>query len=392
VTRSEDPESGQLAVAPAGEPGGESLAAAEAPAEYRWSARSALTIDVLFVPVTLLILVVWLSISTDTFLTEGNIKNVLTQMAVLAIVSFGVTIVMIGGGFDLSVGSQVAFHGSLGAIVMAATDSILIGVLAGLGSGAAYGAVNGLLVAGLSINPFIVTLGTLVIGEGAALAITDSRPVTGLPEGLREFGLGEPLGFAWIVWLMLACFLLAAFILHVTPFGLKVFATGGNREAARLSGLRVNRIVFATFVISGIFAAIAGLALTARLRSGQPTVGGFLELYAVAAVVLGGTSLYGGRGAMWRTLLGVVLIAVIQNGLNLLNVAEPYQNITVGTVFIVAASTELARRVRLRSLIRRRLNRGRAGPAGADGDRGGGQVQMQAPSGQTTGRGQERKQ
>lgn len=390
MSRPGPPESGQVAVAAPGEPGGEALAA-DAHPEYRWSARSALTIDVLFVPVTLLILVVYLSISTDTFLTEGNIKNVLTQMAVLAIVSFGVTFVMIGGGFDLSVGSQVAFHGSLGAIVMAATDSILLGVLAGLGSGAAYGAVNGLLVAGLSINPFIVTLGTLVIGEGAALAITGSRPVTGLPEELGEFGLGEPLGLAWIVWLMLACFLLATFILHVTPYGLKVFASGGNREAARLSGLRVNRIIFATFVISGIFAAIAGLALTARLRSGQPTVGGFLELYAVAAVVLGGTSLYGGRGAMWRTLLGVVLIAVIQNGLNLLNVAEPYQNITVGTVFIVAASTELARRVRLRSLIRRRLDRGRERRAGGDGDGSKREMQMQARSEHTTGRGQERK-
>jgi ribose/xylose/arabinose/galactoside ABC-type transport system permease subunit len=390
VTPSGNPEPGPIAVAPLGEPGGEDLAA-DASRDYRWSAKSALTIDVLFVPATLLILVVGLSISTDTFLTEGNIKNVLTQMAVLAIVSFGVTIVMIGGGFDLSVGSQVAFHGSLGAIVMAATDSIWIGVLAGLGSGVAYGAVNGILVAGLSINPFIVTLGTLVIGEGAALAITDSRPVTGLPEGLREFGLGEPLGLSWIVWLMVACFLLAAFILHVTPFGLKVFATGGNREAARLSGLRVNRITLTTFVISGVFAAIAGLALTARLRSGQPTVGGFLELYAVAAVVLGGTSLYGGRGAMWRTFLGVVLIAVIQNGLNLLNVAEPYQNITVGTVFIVAASTELARRVRLRSLIRRLLDRDGERRAVADGDEDLSRVEMQARSGHTTGRGQEGK-
>lgn len=316
--------------------------------------RPGLGVDVLFVPATIAVLVVALSLSTDTFLTEGNITNVFTQMATLAIVSFGVTIVMIGGGFDLSVGSQVAFHGSLAAIVMAATDSIWIGVLAGLGSGAVFGAVNGLLVAGLSINPFIVTLGTLVIGQGGALAITGSRPVTGLPEGLREFGLGEPLGVPWMVWLMLGCFLVASFILHATPFGLRVFAIGGNREAARLAGLRVDRTTVATFVICGIFAAIAGIALTARLRSGQPNVGGFLELFAVAAVVLGGSSLFGGRGAMWRTLLGVALIAVIQNGLNLLNVSEPYQDITVGTVFILAASTELARRVRLRRPVRRR--------------------------------------
>ncbi|MGH2986440.1 MAG: ABC transporter permease, partial [Solirubrobacterales bacterium] len=351
MTSPQTPEPGQLAEVDAGlaaDGGSPRTAVADVAPAAPAPGRPGLGVDVVFVPATIAVLVVALSLSTDTFLTEGNITNVFTQMATLAIVSFGVTIVMIGGGFDLSVGSQVAFHGSLAAIVMAATDSIWIGVLAGLGSGAAFGAVNGLLVAGLSINPFIVTLGTLVIGQGGALAITGSRPVTGLPEGLREFGLGEPLGVPWMVWLMLGCFLVASFILHATPFGLRVFAVGGNREAARLAGLRVDRTTVATFVICGIFAAIAGIALTARLRSGQPNVGGFLELFAVAAVVLGGSSLFGGRGAMWRTLLGVALIAVIQNGLNLLNVAEPYQDITVGTVFILAASTELARRVRLR--------------------------------------------
>jgi ribose/xylose/arabinose/galactoside ABC-type transport system permease subunit len=231
---------------------------------------------------------------------------------------------------------------------MVETGSIWLGVLAGIASGAVFGAVNGLLVTAVRINPFIVTLGTLVIGGGAALAITGSRPVTGLPDGIRSFGLGTPLGLPWIVWLMLACFAVASAILHVTPFGLKVFAGGGNREAARLAGLRVDRVTFATFVLCGVFAAIAGIAVTARLRSGQPTVGGFLELFAVAAVVLGGSSLFGGRGAMWRTLFGVALIAIIQNGLNLLNVATPYQQITIGIVFIIAASSEFVRRLRWR--------------------------------------------
>lgn len=299
--------------------------------------------ETIFAPLALIALFVTLSVSTDQFLGRANLTNVATQMAILAIVSFGVTIVMIGGAFDLSVGSQVALHGSVSALVMADTGSIAAGVVAGLASGIGFGLVNGILVSGLAINPFIATLGTLVIARGIALAITDARPVTGLPPSIREFGLGSPLGIPWLVWLMLVCFVVAAYVLHATPFGLRLFALGGNREAARLSGIRVNRAIILAFALSGLFAAIAGIAVTARLRAGLPTSGTFLELFAVAAVVLGGSSLYGGRGAMWRTLVGVILIAMIQNGLNLLNVSAAYQQITIGLVFIIAASSELLR-------------------------------------------------
>lgn len=337
---------------PAGQPTPIGGGAAVAGAMRRpWTAVQPETI---FAPLAMLALFVGLSIATDRFLTTGNLTNVATQMAILAIVAFGVTIVMIGGAFDLSVGSQVALHGSVAAIVMANTQSIAAGVLAGLASGIGFGLVNGLLVTGLAINPFIATLGTLVLARGIALAITGTRPVTGLPSSIREFGLGDPLGIPWLVWLMLACFLIASYILHATPFGLRVFAAGGNREAARLSGIRVNRVMVIAFVLSGLFAAVAGLALTARLRTGQPSSGTFLELFAVAAVVLGGSSLYGGRGAMWRTLVGVALIAMIQNGLNLLNVSAPYQQITIGLVFIAAASSELLALAARRKGIRRR--------------------------------------
>jgi len=299
--------------------------------------------ETIFAPLAAVALFAGLSIATDQFLSRGNLTNVATQMAILAMVSFGVTIVMIGGAFDLSVGSQVALHGSVAALVMAESGSIAAGVLAGLASGLGFGLVNGLLVTGLAINPFIATLGTLVVARGVALAVTDARPVTGLPPSIREFGLGDPLGVPWLVWLMLACFLVAAYLLHATPYGLRLFAVGGNREAARLSGIRVDRVMIVAFALSGLFAAVAGIALTARLRAGLPTSGTFLELFAVAAVVLGGSSLYGGRGAMWRTLVGVLLIAMIQNGLNLMNVSAPYQQITIGLVFIAAASSELLR-------------------------------------------------
>lgn len=333
-----------------GPAGGRSSAGARAVAWRPDSWRGGLQAEAVFAPLAMVTLFVVLSLASDAFLTRGNLTNVATQMAVLAIIAFGVTIVMIGGAFDLSVGSQAALHGSVAALVMADTGSILAGVVAGLASGVLFGAVNGALVTGLAINPFIVTLGTLVIARGIALAITDARPVTGLPPELREFGLGAPLGLPWLVWLMVACFVVAAYVLHVTPFGLRVFAVGGNREAARLAGIRVNRVLVGAFVLSGFFAAVAGTAVTARLRSGQPTVGAFLELFAVAAVVLGGSSLYGGRGAMWRTLVGVTIIAMIQNGLNLLNVPAAYQQIAIGTVFILAASSDL-----LRLGLRRRL-------------------------------------
>lgn len=333
--------------APAAEPGAATAPAPSRPAQQR-SRPQWLSVEALFVPAALLVLLVVLSVATDTFLARGNLTNVATQMATLAIVAFGVTVVMIGGGFDLSVGSQVALHGSLAAIVMARTGSIPLGIATGLLSGLVFGLVNGLLVTQLAIDPFIATLGTLVTGRGIALAITGARPVAGLPEGLRGFGLDNPLGLPWIVWLMLACFGLASLVLHVTPWGLQVFAVGGNREAARLAGLRVQRVRIATFCIAGGFAAVAGLALTARLGSGQPTVGSSLELFAVAAVVLGGSSLYGGRGSMWRTLFGVALIAVIQNGLNLLNVSSPFQQVAIGVVFILAASSEFVRRVQAR--------------------------------------------
>jgi ribose/xylose/arabinose/galactoside ABC-type transport system permease subunit len=329
----------QAAGTPAPE-GGEVAAVPPGTRRRPWEGVQA---EAVFAPLAMIALFIALSLASDEFLTRGNLINVATQMAVLAIVAFGVTVVMVCGAFDLSVGSQLALHGCVAAIVMRDTGSITLGVCAGLASGAVFGLVNGLLTTRLAINPFIVTLGTLVIGRGIVLAITDARPVTGTPGEIREFGLGEPLGVPWIVWLMLACFLVAAFILHATPYGLRVFATGGNREAARLSGIRVGWVTVAAFVLSGLFAAVAGIALMARLRIGLPTAGNFTELFAVAAVVLGGSSLYGGRGAMWRTLVGVLIIAMIQNGLNLLNVTAAYQQIVIGTVFILAASSELLR-------------------------------------------------
>lgn len=293
-----------------------------------------------FVPLTLVVLIVTLSVTTDTFLTTRNVTNILTQMAILGIVAFGVTIVMVSGAFDLSIGSQTALHGVVAAVVMAETGSIWIGVAAAVLSGLVFGLLNGLIVGGLAINPFIATLGTLVLARGLALTVSDGRVVSGLPAGLSGFGRGGLFGLPWTVVLLIGCFLVASYILHVTPLGLRLYAVGGSVSAARLAGIKVARVQVAAFMVSGLFAAVAGVALTAQVRSGQPLSGELLELYAIAAAVLGGTSLYGGRGAVWRTAVGVALITVIQNGLNLLNASSELQMIAVGIVFIVAALSE----------------------------------------------------
>ncbi len=281
-----------------------------------------------------------LTVRTEHFLSWGNLVNVLTEMSTLALLAFGATLVMVGGAFDLSIGSQLALHGVVAAIVMAATGSIACGVLAALVSGLVFGLANGHMVTHLALNPLIATLASMLFCRGAALAITGGAPVTGLPNGIDGFGANGILGLPWPVWLMAGGFVVAAYLLHATPFGLQVKSTGGNREAARLAGVPVTRITIATFAFSGVFAAVAGIATTLRLQSGQPTAGELSELFALAAVVVGGTSIYGGIGSLWGTLAGVTLLAIIDNGLTLLSVSSAYEMMIVGLLLVLAASSQ----------------------------------------------------
>lgn len=300
-------------------------------------------VEVLVLPGGILILGVVFSVLSSNFLAPSNLLNIGTAAATLGIIAIGEALVIVGGGFDLSVGAQVAVCGTAAALAMRSSGSILTGVLVGLAVGVVYGCVNGFLVAVLSVNSFIATLGTLVVGEGVALAISGAQPISALPEGLARFALGTPLGWSWSGWLLLLCFAIGAFVLHATTFGMQLFATGNNRQAARLAGIRVTRVVFLTFVASGLLAAIAGVAQTANLQAGQPTTDALLPLYGIAAAVLGGCSLSGGRGSILGTLFGVVLIGVLQNGLSIVGVSAAYQDIAVGAVFLVAASSDYVR-------------------------------------------------
>jgi ribose transport system permease protein len=305
----------------------------------------ATVVDLGFLPAVLVVLVVVLSLVSPYFLTVHNVVNILSQTAVLGIVAAGTTFVIIGGDLDLSVGANVALSGVVAAYGMTSvTHSIAVGVLLGLAVGLGFGLVNGLVSTYLQVPSFITTLGMMVIGDGVAVSLSSGAVVGGLPSGFSNLSNADIGGISSIAWLMVAVFVVGYLILHRTGFGLRTYAVGGNRQAARLSGLRVERIRIANFVLCALAASIGGLALAAQVQAGQPDAGTIYTLYGTAAVVLGGTSLYGGRGGMVRTVFGVVLIGALQNGLDLLGVSYSNQQVAVGIVFILAASSELLRR------------------------------------------------
>jgi ribose transport system permease protein len=299
--------------------------------------------EVAFLPLSIVIAVVIFSTLNGTFFTTANLLNIGTSSAILGIVAVGETLVIVAGGFDLSVGAQVAVVGTVSALAMRGTGSIAVGVVIGLVAALVYGAINGVLISRISINPFIATLGTLVIGEGVALAISNAEPVGGLPPSIINFALGTPLGWSWPAWILVACLAVGIFLLHFSPLGVRLLAVGGNFEAARSTGLPVRRLVFASFVLCALFSGIAGIVQTGQLGAGQPTADSLLSLYAIAAAVLGGNSIAGGRGSMWGTLFGVILIGVIEDGLTILGVAAAYQDLAVGIVFLLAASGDFIR-------------------------------------------------
>lgn len=286
------------------------------------------------------------AVLSDRFATPGNLANVLLQAAIFAVLAIGMTFVIITGGFDLSIGSTAAMASCVTAAVML-EFGIALGMVAGLGLGLLVGIVNGLVIAKLRVNPFIATLGTMVLVRGAALLMTDGAPVvgdTGLPRSFIDFGLARPLSVPSLVWGAIIFILVFGWVLHRTPFGVRVFAVGGNPQAAFLSGVRVDNVLIACYAISGALAGVAGVMLTARLHSGQPTAGEFYELTVIAAVVLGGASLQGGEGKLYNSIVGVLIMTVLANALNLINVDSYWQRVAIGVVIVTAAAFDQLRR------------------------------------------------
>jgi ribose transport system permease protein len=288
----------------------------------------------------LIALVLILSTLSERFLTTSNVINVLRQISINAIIAFGMTVIIIGRGIDLSVGSLLAFTGVVGAYlavnVMPAGAAIAIVLLLGT----LLGTFNGIFVAFVGIAPFIVTLAGLTIFRGMALAFTDGRPISGLPPFFMTLGYGTFWGLPVPIWIMLGFLIITHVILRFTALGRMIYAIGGNEEAARLSGIPVRRVLLFTYAFSGLAAALASMVLTGRLNSAQPSAGVMFELDAIAAVVVGGTSLFGGRGGVFGTLVGALIIGVINNGMNLLNVPSFYQQIVKGGVILAALVIE----------------------------------------------------
>jgi putative xylitol transport system permease protein len=283
-----------------------------------------------------LVLVV-LSITAPSFLTIDNLTNIVRQSSIVGFVAIGMTFVMITSGIDLSVGSIVGITAVMSALTATSNGlGAVPAVLIGLVFGAIVGLLNAVMVTWGAIMPFLATLATMAIARTAALIITDGQPVSGLDSGFQWIGGGflGPIPIPVILFVVLA--VIADLVLSRTRFGRHVYAVGGNEESAQKVGIPVRRIKIAVYVLSGLMSAVAGVVLSARVDGADPLAGTGYELQAIAAVVIGGTSLFGGTGTIRGTVLGVLLLGVVANGLNLLNVSSYYQQGIQGLIIVLA--------------------------------------------------------
>jgi ribose transport system permease protein len=289
----------------------------------------------------LVALCVALAVATPYFATPGNLVNVVEQSTIVGILAVGMTFVILAGGIDLSVGSLVALAGIVLALVLRRGGAVPVALAAALATGIAAGLANGALVAFGRLPPFIATLGMMSAARGAALLLADGRPISGFDAGFRAIATGRLLGVPGPVVLMLALVAVAHLVLARTVFGRQAYAVGGNVEAARLAGVDVARHTLVTYAIAGASAAACAVVLVARLGSAQPIAGIGYELDAIAAVVIGGTSLLGGTGSVPGSLVGALIMSVLRNGLNLLGVSSYVQQIAIGAVIVVAVLLDL---------------------------------------------------
>jgi ribose transport system permease protein len=297
-------------------------------------------------PLAVLALIVFFTAQSSVFFTVANFQNVGLQAAALALVAFGQCFVVLSSGIDLSVGSTVALSSVVTAIVMKDT-SIPVGILAGLGTGIGVGLVNGLVVTVLRVVPFVATLAMLSVASGLALSWSGGTPISGLPSGFTKIALTRVGGVPLPVVIAACAFLLGYGVLRHTRLGRYLYAVGGNAEAARLAGVDVRVVTAVAYVVCSFFAACGAVVLTARVASGQPTLGASLALESVAAVVIGGVSLFGGRGSIVGVLFGVAFVSILSNGLNLLNVSSYTQLLVLGVALVTVIAID------------RRISRGR---------------------------------
>lgn len=289
------------------------------------------------------ILIIFFGLMSPVFFSTGNLANVLRQTALVSIMAVGMTFVIVSGEFDLSVGSNLALSGVTAAMVIGATGVWYVGALAGISAGAGIGLVNGILTTKLRIPSFLITLGSLSIARGIAMVWTETHAVLIDDDAFfAVFGDGHVLGLSASIAWTIGVVLLGGVVLHLSVFGRKVFATGGNPQAARYSGIRVDRIKIASLVIVGALAGLAGLVLAARSHAARPDVAAGLELDVITAVILGGAALSGGRGTMQGAIIGSLIIGILNNGLVLIGIDPSVQLALKG--LIIWVSVTLSRR------------------------------------------------
>lgn len=284
----------------------------------------------------LALIVLVFSLLTPVFLTGPNLMNILQQSAINACIALGMTLVIISGGIDLSVGPVAALSAVLGAAMMVAGVPLPFAILGALAVGAACGLFNGALIAWGGLQPFIVTLGGLSLFRAFALIYTGGTPIFGIPPEFRDLTNGTVAGIPNPVIIVCVLATLAWVILNRTPLGEYLMAVGGNEEAARISGVPVKLTKLAAYTMSGLLAAVAAMILIGRLGAAEPTLGTLWELDAIAAAAIGGASLMGGRGSIVGTLIGCIILGALRNGLTLLNVQAFYQLLATGIIIIVA--------------------------------------------------------
>ena len=301
---------------------------------------------------TFSIVIVFLAISifftfaNEYFLTWDNLLNLLRQSSINGILAIGMTFVILIKGIDLSVGSMMALAGMVAGSLATTTNPhfVLLPILAGLATGAALGLFNGVIVAGINVPPFVVTLGMLSMARGLTLIFSDGRPIANLSQPFRWLGGGNLFGLPVPVLILFFVFLIGWVVLSYTTFGRYVYAVGGNEKAARTSGVSTRIVTASTYVISGLLAGLAGLVLAARTTAALPQAGIGYELDAIAAVVIGGTSLAGGRGSLVGTLFGALIIGTINNGMDLMGVSSYYQQLLKGAIIVAAVIADRFRK------------------------------------------------
>lgn len=284
----------------------------------------------------LIILCIVITVISPAFMTLSNITNIFTQVSTNAIIAIGMTFVILTGGIDLSVGSTVAISGALAASILKSTNNIPLAILVASITGIVIGLINGILISKGKLQAFIVTLATMTIFRGATLVFTNGTPISKLSEIFVNIGNGKIWFIPIPVIITIIIFIISIYLLNQTRFGRYLYALGGNEESAKLSGINTNKIKTLVYVISGFASSIAGIIITSRIGSASPNAGTSFELDAIAAVVIGGTSLSGGEGRITGTIIGALIIGVLNNGLNLMNVSPFYQSIVKGLVILIA--------------------------------------------------------